>query len=703
NVTGLGGTTRALAFDAADNIYVASGGIDRLRVYSLGLTATCTTYNDATGTNGTFALAPLPTSLSVTTTNSLISQPNSYGNPTASSFSIVRTGNLTGTLTVPISYSGSALGTSEYPASITAGSTGANVVLVPGEAATNITIQAVADSIARPSTAVTITIGPGAGYNLTLPGSASINVVNTAPDQLIASTGIPSMYKAFSNDYCSLIITRWGDTNTGAGTVTFNSSSVSFSGTAIEGTDFTPPTPGSVAFNPGDLTETNYIYPLVDGALPVDGTNLPYTGNKVIVATITSGSGYAGSTNQAVLTLIDNANPPATYLYDDPLSDASDSNNWEITSANDNMQTNAIDSSVEFGYDLYDDPLDPILLTGQGPGTPIPFPPSGATNALRLSVNKLYGEYNPAYNPTGNGQGAAGAVNAFLTNGFFSGNYAVRFQMNLVEGNNSLFTTEGALFGFNHSGHSTNWWAGSTVLSGWGPHNNEAWASDGIWCWVSVDGAVAGFGGGPADYIVLTGNGYKLPNSGFALPPLAADSRLSLANNFKASVFTSSGEPGLAANGSPDNSINDSSWADVELKQYNNIVTISIDKTVIGTFSNPTVFTNGYVMLGYEDPYDSVGAGDAGVYYSNLRVVRLAPPLISETAYNARAATYVFDFTSTDGDATPATFQVVGSSSVNGPYTVIPGATITQLSNGAFQATVPVNGATEFYQIQQTL
>jgi hypothetical protein len=159
------------------------------------------------------------------------------------------------------------------------------------------------------------------------------------------------------------------------------------------------------------------------------------------------------------------------------------------------------------------------------------------------------------------------------------------------------------------------------------------------------------------------------------------------------------------ANNSPDNTdpSQASSWADVELKQFNNVVTISIDKTPIGVFTNTTSFTNGYVMLGYQDPYDSVGGGDAAVYYSNLRAVRLTPPLISQLALNTQTSTYVFDFTSTDGDATTATFQVVGATSINGPYAVVTGATITQLGNGAFQASVPTSGAIHFYRIQQKM
>ena len=54
NIAGLGSITRGLAFDAADNVYVVSGGADRLRVFSPGLTTIAITANDNTGTNGTF-------------------------------------------------------------------------------------------------------------------------------------------------------------------------------------------------------------------------------------------------------------------------------------------------------------------------------------------------------------------------------------------------------------------------------------------------------------------------------------------------------------------------------------------------------------------------------------------------------------------------------------------------------------------------
>lgn len=54
--TGGGSTCYAAAWDAADNIYVTSGGSDTLQVYSPGLTTTCITSNDLTCTNGSFQI-----------------------------------------------------------------------------------------------------------------------------------------------------------------------------------------------------------------------------------------------------------------------------------------------------------------------------------------------------------------------------------------------------------------------------------------------------------------------------------------------------------------------------------------------------------------------------------------------------------------------------------------------------------------------
>jgi hexosaminidase len=62
-----GQTCYSSTWDAADNIYVTSGGSETLRVFSLGLTSTCVTGNDSTGTNGSFQLTLLSSATPVIT------------------------------------------------------------------------------------------------------------------------------------------------------------------------------------------------------------------------------------------------------------------------------------------------------------------------------------------------------------------------------------------------------------------------------------------------------------------------------------------------------------------------------------------------------------------------------------------------------------------------------------------------------------
>ena len=670
NVTGLSGTGRSVAFDAADNVYIISGGLDRLRAYSLGLTTTATTSNDKTGTNGTFSLVVPPTTVSVAATSNLASPTG----PAPGVFQITRAGqNLTAPLTVTFVFSGTAsngLYTCS-PAGITPFATN-TITFAANQTTTNITITAVNDGVSRPTTTVVLTLKGGAGYTTTIPYQDTVAVQNVGPQELIISSAVvSSMYNAFSNSYAAFTVTRWGDTNAAAYTV----SSFTTAGTAVSGVDFTAP--AAITFNPGDLVYTNFVYPLRNGQLPVDSTANAFVGNKTIVVGVSAASGYTVATNTVALTVLDSAYPTATVLFADPLTDPADAANWGVTSANNNMQTNAIDNTITFGYDLQNG--DP------GDYGPIPLPPSGATTALRITVNK----------DSAAGSGAGAAVNLYPTNVTFSGNYSVRFNMNLIEGSGfPASSTEGAMFGINHSAQATNWWAGSAILSGWGAANTNVWESDGIWYWVSADNQYSG-----GNYLAYTGAGGKLPNTGWQL--ITAKTAASFVNAFPTNVFTTLGGPGLVANGSYFNILTANNWSDVEIKQFKGVVTLLIDKTPIIAYTNATSFTNGTLMLGYEDPFSSVGTLDASVYFSNLRVVAIGVPVITQIAINKSNSTSVINFSTVDGDLTASSFTLQSAATVTGPYTAASGATITSLSGGGFQAVVPQSGSAQFYRIQQ--
>jgi hypothetical protein len=378
------------------------------------------------------------------------------------------------------------------------------------------------------------------------------------------------------------------------------------------------------------------------------------------------------------MSILDNAYPTTPTLYTNALADINDAGNWNITFGNGDVVGNPADYNVDFGYDIT--PANPnVIFNGY-----VSSPPGGATNALRMTVNK-------SFNP-----GSAGGVNAYYTNQVFSNNFAVRFNMNLIQGSSYPVATEGALFGINHNGSQSNWWYGSGTNAG-GP-----WASDGVWYWVSSDalGAAAG------DFREFTGTNGVLPNNG--PQALASSSSATFVNAFKhepgpyTSLRSNTNLPGsgVPANGSSRVGADNSAWSDVEIKQVKNLITLTIDKTTVFTYANTNTFTNGFLMLGYADPFASVGSPDGAVYYANLRVVTITPPVI--TAFSASGGNVTITFTSSDGDDTTASFALQSASIVTGPYTdVVPPAAITQLPSGAFQAVSAQPAAsTQFYRIR---
>ena len=134
-----------------------------------------------------------------------------------------------------------------------------------------------------------------------------------------------------------------------------------------------------------------------------------------------------------------------------------------------------------------------------------------------------------------------------------------------------------------------------------------------------------------------------------------------------------------------------------------NVITLSINKTVIISKTNSTPYSGGKVMLGVNDQFDSIG--DVGaVYYDNFRVVSLAaaqPAAPFITSIRRSGNDVVIDFTAGPSDL-PASFQVEGTPSLS-PSSIWSnsGAVITG-SSGTFQAVIPFN-ATEnrFFRIRR--
>jgi hypothetical protein len=211
----------------------------------------------------------------------------------------------------------------------------------------------------------------------------------------------------------------------------------------------------------------------------------------------------------------------------------------------------------------------------------------------------------------------AAALNLYPNGQSFSGNYALRFDMCLIE-NSTSGQTEYAFFGINHSGTKTNWFRSSaTGFTGVDP---VGWSFDGLFYDVESDGADLG------EYV-----GYSSPiTAGHNPTPITAGvTAETLAPVFKAPPWT---RAGTAANlyGSTT-----ATWADVELRQVNGVIYWSINHSLVFAYTNTTSYTSGNIMLGYEDGFDSIGSSGGAVIYANARVINLASPVISGVSGNS--------------------------------------------------------------------
>jgi hypothetical protein len=344
------------------------------------------------------------------------------------------------------------------------------------------------------------------------------------------------------------------------------------------------------------------------------------------------------------------------------------------------------DYEVTFGYNIAD-PNNIANLSGM-----IIPPPSGASNVLRITANKQ-------------GNSASAGVNAYPNITPLSGNYAVRFNMLEVQGAQPGYATEGPIFGINHGsrGIATNWWTGSGITSyPGGVSNYPGWPADGIWYW--IDGAAGGAGAG--DYLEFTSISNAFPNSGWQ--QLATKTYATFINNFKYPVpFNTASAGGVPASESSNaTGVTNAAgpWVDVEIKQVNGVVTLTIDKIAIMSYTNTTIWTNGVPMLGFDDPFNSVQNEDGATYYSNIRAVTIGAPVItSVTALAASNSPITIYFTTSDGDDTASSFTLLSNGTNTAAHvdTTVTGVTFTEPTAGMFKATFtkPTNSM-QYYRIK---
>lgn len=685
------GDSRGMDWDAADNIYVISSGQGLLRAFSLGLTTTCITSNDITGTNGTFQLVLPPVSATVVATtqasqNYINSQP--AGTPIPGVFAISLSTN---TLTVPTVVNFNLSGTAVLGVNYTvATGTDPNGVVITttnvtfpagaypglGNWTVNVQIVPTATPVSGPTLTVNMTIPGGADYFAGSPSFAPMTLLNTGPQLLFltpASFGT-GMSRNVPNDYAQFAVTRWGDLNgpgNSAGNVSQRSYTVTniiYGGTGSYPADFaagaqrlninvayySPPYPPvlqngapGIVINPGDVTVMNAIgNPVMHSNLsapPKDATIVVSLTNSVTGTNLTSSEGYSYTVTPANVTLteLDNAVGPEVVLWSDPLTNSLDSTNWTLA-----YEATNLTGTAGFGGRIL-----PVLIRNytndesariDGGSNDFrvefgnPVAPAGVPQSQVMAENGWANALRMTVNKDGGN--AQAAVNLYPQGRTFAGNYALRFNMYLSLYDIAIGTPQGtpadefALFGINHTGTNCNWRLAFTdpVTPGYNAPVN----ADGDW--FAID---SGYGSvSPADFDAFASP--KLPNRGIGVSGGLSDIESTPASSevgvFKSPPFIS--EDDTAGALAPGGEAVDQ-WVNVSVEVTENTnVSVYINRTqVIPSFSlndsaavNGGYYTNGVPMLGYLDPYPDVSDPSASVYYSNVRIVELSPYLTSQ-------------------------------------------------------------------------
>lgn len=276
-----------------------------------------------------------------------------------------------------------------------------------------------------------------------------------------------------------------------------------------------------------------------------------------------------------------------------------------------------IDFSARFGFN-YSSVSSPTTIPSA------PNSSGGTTKGLHLAVNK-------------DGTAAAAAVNLYPISQTFTGNFALKVDM-WINYPNTFTATEHALFGINHSGNITNRVGQAT--------------SDGLLFAVDGDGMVSSGSGTLRDFAVFRGGGIgAIPvllttaNTVFGPEPLLGpnfdNADAGFAGLFPSKTLTFMTAPGSAGLG----------WVSVEVRQTTNLITWLLNDTVVAQYTNTSAFTNGNILIGYNDNFPSSGGADTFVIFDNVRVETI-PDLDANGLPDAWEIQY-FGHTGVDPDADP--------------------------------------------------
>lgn len=211
------------------------------------------------------------------------------------SFTFTRTGVTTSNLTVNFTVTGTASNSTDY----TAFSPATSVTIPSGQSSVVMTVNTIQNTTPEVNETVIVTLGTGSGYTIGSPSADTVTLLDDDVNTITLTASDPVATEAAGNGG-QFTLTRTGPT-TAALTVT-----LSFSGTATSGSDYTAITP-TRTFAIGADTVTVPVTTLTDAIIE---------GAEVITASIAAGGGnyIIGSLNLAGITIVDDDLPPSVFI-----------------------------------------------------------------------------------------------------------------------------------------------------------------------------------------------------------------------------------------------------------------------------------------------------------------------------------------------------------------------------------------------------
>ncbi|MSU58407.1 MAG: hypothetical protein EXS35_09545 [Pedosphaera sp.] len=474
-------------------------------------------------------------------------------------------------------------------------------------------------AITAPPTNTTVALGSNATFTVTAQGSTTLayqwrfNVTNVAGANT-SSFSLANVQLTNAGNYDVIVGDISGSLTSAVATLTLSGFPVAPTLTAQ---------PQSQTVNPGaDATFTvgaTGTAPLswqwrFNGTNLSSATNSTYTRTNVQPADLGNYSAIvtnvAGSVTSAVAVL--------TFPFSDDfdsygspsiVTTATTTNGYKIFFR---AASGGMDFKAVFGFN-YATVTYPTIIP------PAPHSLGGTTKGLYLTVNK-------------DTTAAAAAVNLYPVGQFNAGNFALKFDL-WINYRDPLTSTEHALFGINHSGNVTNR-IGQTPSDGlFFAVEGEADSSP-TSTTLRDFSVFRGGGTGAIPFLMTTNNTTFGPT-----PPLAP--QFDNGNPGLMSLFPAQTIPGY---GTTTGGTAGLRWLSGEVRQVNNLITWILNGAAIAQYTNIFAYTNGQLLIGYNDNINSTGDSNNFAIFDNLRVEKIVLAPVTMLAPRVIGNNFSFDF-----------------------------------------------------------